>query len=75
MSTPSALPDPRFIRTRRVIFGIALASFLLSFFHRTAPAAIASELARVRDQSPCHRHRWRSSPWRILLQSGHRRTR
>ncbi len=39
--------DPRFIRARRVIFGIALASFLLSFFHRTAPAAIASELARA----------------------------
>ena len=39
--------DPRFIRARRVIFGIALASFLLSFFHRTAPAAIADELARA----------------------------
>ena len=39
--------DPRFIRARRVIFGIALASFVLSFFHRTAPAAIADELARA----------------------------
>ena len=47
MVTPSTLPDPRFVRARRVIFGIALASFLLSFFHRTAPAAIASELARA----------------------------
>jgi sugar phosphate permease len=43
---PSAMPDPRFIRARRVIFGIALASFVLSFFHRTAPAAIATELTR-----------------------------
>ena len=29
---------------RRLIFGIALAGYVLSFFHRTAPAAIASEL-------------------------------
>jgi sugar phosphate permease len=43
---PSAMPDTRFIRARRVIFGIALASFVLSFFHRTAPAAIATELTR-----------------------------
>ena len=43
--------DRRFIATRRVVFGIVLASFVLSFFHRTAPAAIAGELdARVRDQ-------------------------
>jgi sugar phosphate permease len=40
------MPDTRFIRARRVIFGIALASFVLSFFHRTAPAAIATELTR-----------------------------
>ncbi len=45
---PAPAPhDPRFVRARRVIFGIALASFLLSFFHRTAPAAIAGELARA----------------------------
>ncbi len=45
---PAPAPhDPRFIRARRVIFGIALASFVLSFFHRTAPAAIADELARA----------------------------
>ena len=29
------------------IFGIVLASFVLSFFHRTAPAAIAGELTRA----------------------------
>jgi sugar phosphate permease len=39
--------DARFIRTRRIVFGIVLASFVLSFFHRTAPAAIASELTRA----------------------------
>ena len=33
-----------FIGTRRVVVGISLASFVLSFFHRTAPGAIASEL-------------------------------
>jgi predicted MFS family arabinose efflux permease len=36
-------------RARRVIFGLALASFVLSFFHRTAPAAIAGELTRAFD--------------------------
>jgi sugar phosphate permease len=45
---PAPVPyDSRFIRARRAIFGIALASFVLSFFHRTAPAAIADELARA----------------------------
>jgi sugar phosphate permease len=33
-----------FERTRNTIFGILLAGFVLSFFHRTAPAAIAGEL-------------------------------
>lgn len=33
-----------FARARRVVFGLALASFILSFVHRTAPAAIAGEL-------------------------------
>ena len=33
-----------FVATRRVVFAIVLASFVLSFFHRTAPAAIAGEL-------------------------------
>ncbi len=32
---------------RRVVFGLALASFVLSFFHRTAPAAIAGELTQA----------------------------
>ena len=36
-----------FVGTRRVVFGIVLASFVLSFFHRTAPAAIASELTQA----------------------------
>ncbi len=39
--------DARFLRTRQLVFGIAVASFILSFFHRTAPAAIAGELTRV----------------------------
>src|SRR5512137_1856181 len=46
MSASSA-SDPRFLRARRIVFGIALASFILSFFHRTAPAAIAGELTRA----------------------------
>lgn len=36
-----------FAGTRRVVFGIVLASFILSFFHRTAPAAIAFELTQA----------------------------
>ena len=47
MPPSTASHDSRFIRARRVIFGIALLSFVLSFFHRTAPAAIADELARA----------------------------
>lgn len=43
---PAPTADARFIRARRVVFGIVLASFVLSFFHRTAPAAIAGELTR-----------------------------
>ena len=39
--------DERFAAIRRVVFGIVLASFVLSFFHRTAPAAIAGELTRA----------------------------
>jgi sugar phosphate permease len=41
-STPSALAG-----ARRIVFGLALASFVLSFFHRTAPAAIAGELTQA----------------------------
>ena len=44
---PTALPEARFVRARRTVFGIVLASFVLSFFHRTAPAAIAGELTRA----------------------------
>jgi predicted MFS family arabinose efflux permease len=39
--------NARFHTRRRAVFGIVLASFLLSFFHRTAPAAIAGELTRA----------------------------
>jgi sugar phosphate permease len=45
---PAAAPSAAsFVRARRVVFGLVLASFVLSFFHRTAPAAIAGELARA----------------------------
>ena len=47
MPSATAPHDSRFLRARRLIFGIALLSFVLSFFHRTAPAAIADELARA----------------------------
>ncbi len=39
--------DYRFDRTRIAILGILLAGFVLSFFHRTAPAAIAGELTQA----------------------------
>ena len=45
MSPPP--PPATLVRTRRIVYGIVLASFVLSFFHRTAPAAIASELTRA----------------------------
>jgi len=45
--SPAAALDPRFVRARRGVFAVVLASFVLSFFHRTAPAAIAGELARA----------------------------
>ena len=38
-----------FTAARRVVFGLALVSFVLSFIHRTAPAAIAGELTRAFD--------------------------
>lgn len=48
MATRTGAGDgARFLRARRVVFGIVLASFVLSFFHRTAPAAIAAELTRA----------------------------
>jgi len=39
--------ESRFDRTRITILGILLAGFVLSFFHRTAPAAIAGELTQA----------------------------
>jgi len=39
-----AAPPPRLAAIARTIFALALASYVLSFFHRTAPAAIAGEL-------------------------------
>ncbi len=39
--------DAAFLAARRLVFGIVLASFVLSFFHRTAPAAIAAELTQA----------------------------
>ena len=47
MAPVVAAADERFVRARRIVFGIALASFVLSFFHRTAPAAIAAELTQT----------------------------
>jgi sugar phosphate permease len=49
MAGPGTLRDhdAAFVATRRLVFGIVLASFVLSFFHRTAPAAIAGELTRA----------------------------
>ena len=46
-----AADNVRFVVARRAVFGIALAGYVLSFFHRTAPAAIASELTRAFDIS------------------------
>jgi len=40
---------PRFVRARRIVFSIVLASYVLSFFHRTAPAVIADELLHAFD--------------------------
>ena len=40
---PSHTPD----RTRQLVIGLALAGYVLSFFHRTAPAAIAGELTQA----------------------------
>ncbi|MEP7206028.1 MAG: MFS transporter [Casimicrobiaceae bacterium] len=38
---------PRFAAARRLVFATVLASYVLSFFHRTAPAAIAGELTHA----------------------------
>ena len=48
MPTGSTSPrTPALATTRRIVFALALASFVLSFFHRTAPAAIAGELTQA----------------------------
>ena len=47
MSAGSQLRESRFDRTRLAILGVLLAGFVLSFFHRTAPAAIAGELTQA----------------------------
>ena len=39
------------VRARNAVFAIALASYVLSFVHRTAPAAIAGELTQAFDIS------------------------
>src|SRR4051812_36930354 len=44
---PAPTSNAPFERSRRIVFGIVLASFVLSFFHRTAPAAIAGELTQA----------------------------
>ncbi len=47
MSATAPEDARRFTRVARAIFALALASFVLSFVHRTAPAAIAGELTRA----------------------------
>lgn len=47
MSAETAPASTAFLRIRTLVYGIVLASYVLSFFHRTAPAAIAGELTRT----------------------------
>jgi len=49
MLAGTAPPDRHFLRTRRLILGVVLASYVLSFFHRTAPASIAGDLTQAFD--------------------------
>ena len=44
MSGPDAPDGVRFLRTRRIILGVVLGSYVLSFFHRMAPASIADQV-------------------------------
>ncbi len=46
-SRAASAGERRFTRARWIIFGVVLASYVLSFFHRIAPAAIAGELTRA----------------------------
>lgn len=43
----SAAPSRAYVNRRALIYGIALACYVVSFFHRTAPAAITGELTRA----------------------------
>jgi sugar phosphate permease len=45
--TRTARSAPALVTARRIVYALALVSFVLSFFHRTAPAAIAGELTRA----------------------------
>ncbi len=47
MPHPAPSLDRRFLRARRLVLAVVLASYVLSFFHRTAPASIAAELTRA----------------------------
>jgi sugar phosphate permease len=42
-----AAPERRLATTRRLVLAVVLASYVLSFFHRTAPASIAGEVTRA----------------------------
>ncbi|MDB5903996.1 MAG: major facilitator superfamily 1 [Betaproteobacteria bacterium] len=46
-NTPILIPS----RVRWIVFGLGASAFWLSFFHRVAPAALASELTRTFDVS------------------------
>src|SRR5215210_8191052 len=43
--------DPQAARLRWIVFGLGVAAFWFSFFHRVAPAALAGELTRAFDVS------------------------
>jgi sugar phosphate permease len=42
-------PDRQFLRARRLVLGVVLGSYVLSFLHRIAPGSIAGELTRSFD--------------------------
>jgi len=43
----TAIDRQGFVRARRAVYGIVVAGYVLSFFHRTAPGAIADELTEA----------------------------
>jgi sugar phosphate permease len=49
MSVGAAGGEGRFRRARRIVLGVVLGSYVLSFFHRTAPASLAGDLTRSFD--------------------------